>query len=70
MPDRCQARPPALAHLPSGKFHANVAWLVLRAISYNLLRAAGVLASAFHARATTATLRAHLVRVSPAPPTA
>ncbi|MEZ3183101.1 transposase, partial [Streptomyces pimonensis] len=53
----------ALAHLPSGHFHANAAWLTLWAMTYNLLRAAGSLTSAFHARATTATLRAHLVQV-------
>jgi Transposase DDE domain group 1 len=53
----------ALAHLPSGHFHANVAWLTLWAMTYNLLRAAGTLASAFHAKATTTTLRAHLVQV-------
>jgi Transposase DDE domain group 1 len=53
----------ALAHLPSGHFHANAAWLTLWAMSYNLLRATGVSASAFHARATTATLRAHLIQV-------
>jgi hypothetical protein len=32
-------------------------------MTYNLLRAAGTLASAFHAKATTATIRAHLVHV-------
>ncbi|MFJ3309694.1 IS1380 family transposase [Streptomyces sp. NPDC086549] len=53
----------ALAHLPSGHFHANSAWLILWAMAYNLLRAAGALTSAFHTKATTATLRAHLVRV-------
>jgi hypothetical protein len=53
----------ALAHLPSGKFNANAAWLTLWAMAYNLLRAAGSLTSAFHAKATTATLRAHLVHV-------
>jgi hypothetical protein len=53
----------ALAHLPSGHFHANAAWLTLWAMAYNLLRAAGALASTFHAKATTATLRAHLVQV-------
>jgi hypothetical protein len=52
-----------LAHLPSGKFNANAAWLILWAMSYNLLRAAGALASAFHAKATTTTLRMHLVHV-------
>ncbi|MFB6963546.1 IS1380 family transposase [Streptomyces sp. NPDC056309] len=53
----------ALAHLPSGHFQANAAWLTLWAMAYNLLRATGTLASAFHAKATTATLRAHLVQV-------
>ncbi|MEV6013894.1 IS1380 family transposase [Streptomyces sp. NPDC051976] len=53
----------ALAHLPSGHFHANSAWLTLWAMTYNLLRATGVLTSPFHAKATTATLRTHLVQV-------
>ena len=45
-----------LAHLPSGQMNANAAWLVLAAIAFNLTRAAGTLASRFHARATTATM--------------
>ncbi|OKJ40016.1 transposase [Streptomyces sp. CB01580] len=53
----------ALAHLPSRKFNANAAWLTLWAMAYNLLRAAGALTSAFHSKATTATLRAHLIQV-------
>jgi hypothetical protein len=53
----------ALAHLPSGSFPANAAWAVLWAIAHNLTRAAGALASAFHARATTATIRAHLINI-------
>jgi hypothetical protein len=52
-----------LAHLPSGKFWANSAWLVCATIAFNLTRAAGALASVFHARATTATVRAHLITV-------
>jgi len=52
-----------LAHLPSGRMNANAAWLVLAAISFNLTRAAGTLASRFHARATTATIRTHLIAV-------
>jgi hypothetical protein len=52
-----------LAHLPSGRFQAINAWLALWAIAFNLLRAAGCLAGAFHARATTATLRAYLVNI-------
>ena len=46
-----------------GRITANAAWLVLAAISFNPTRAAGTLASRFHARATTATTRAHLVAV-------
>jgi hypothetical protein len=53
----------ALAHLPSGSFAANAAWAVLWAIAHNLTRAVGVLAGSFHARATTATIRAHLITV-------
>ncbi|MGH3906795.1 MAG: IS1380 family transposase [Pseudonocardiaceae bacterium] len=53
----------ALAHLPSGSFTANAAWAVLWAIAHNLTRATGALAGTFHARATTATIRAHLINV-------
>jgi hypothetical protein len=52
-----------MAHCPSSSFMANSAWLVLAAMAFNLTRAAGCLASAFHARATTATLRAQLITV-------
>ena len=52
-----------LAHLPSALFQANSAWLVLAAIAFNLTRATGCLASAFHARATTGTMRAQLINV-------
>jgi hypothetical protein len=52
-----------LAHLPSGRFAANSAWLVLAAIAFNLTRAAGALASVFHAKAATATIRAQLIAV-------
>ena len=52
-----------LAHLPSGSFTANSAWLVLAAIAFNLTRAAGALASAFHAKATTGTIRTQLINV-------
>ena len=53
----------ALAHLPSGSFAANSAWLVLAAIAFNLTRAAGTLASVFHTKATTATIRRQLIAV-------
>jgi hypothetical protein len=52
-----------MAHLPSGVFNANAAWTVLWAIAHNLTRAASTLAGTFHARATTATIRAHLINV-------
>lgn len=53
----------ALAHLPSGVFTANAAWLVLAVIAFNLTRVAGNLAAPDLARATTATLRRKLVHV-------
>jgi Transposase DDE domain group 1 len=53
----------ALRHLPSGSCNANAAWAVLWALAHNLTRTASVLAAGFHARATTATIRAHLINV-------
>src|SRR5262249_2931539 len=53
-----------LAPLPSGLFPANAAWLALAAISHNLLRAAGALASLGYAKARGATLRADLIDVA------
>jgi hypothetical protein len=47
-----------LAHMPSGKFTANAAWLALAGIAHNLLRAAGCLDSARMARARGITIRA------------
>ncbi len=52
-----------LAHLPSGHFWANSAWAVCATIAFNLTRVAGTLASAFHAKATTGTIRAQLITV-------
>ncbi len=46
-----------LAHLPSGKFTANAAWLSLTAMAHNLGRAVALLAGPDLARATAATLR-------------
>lgn len=56
-----------LAHLPSGVFTANAAWLTLAAITHNLLRALGCLASTFHAKARGATLRRHLINIPARP---
>ena len=53
-----------LAHLPSGHFPANAAWLALAAICHNLTRAAGALAGAFHAKARGATIRRQLIDVA------
>ena len=53
-----------LAHLPSGSFPANAAWLALAAISGNLLRAAGCLASLAYAKARGATVRRDLIAIA------
>ena len=53
-----------LAHLPSGKFTANAAWLAIAAIAHNLVRAAGALAGRRHARARTATIRRDLIAIA------
>jgi hypothetical protein len=53
----------ALAHLPSGVFTANAAWLVLAVLAFNLTRAVGVLTGTKLARATTATVRRKLIHV-------
>jgi hypothetical protein len=56
----------ALAHLPSGAFTANAAWLVLAVIAFNLTRAAATLAATAApdiAVATTATIRRKLITV-------
>jgi len=53
----------ALAHLPSGKFAANAAWLVLAVMAFNLTRAAATLAGTGLAKSTTATVRRKLITV-------
>jgi Transposase DDE domain group 1 len=53
-----------LAHLPSGKFTANAAWLAIAAIAHNLVRAAGTLAGHRHAKARAATVRRDLIAVA------
>ena len=52
-----------LAHIPSGLFAANCAWLACAVITHNLLRAAGTLAGGHHTVARGATLRRDLVNV-------
>jgi hypothetical protein len=53
----------ALAHLPSGKFCANAAWLVLAVMAFNLTRAAATMAGHCLTKATTATIRRKLITV-------
>lgn len=52
-----------LAHMPSGKFTANTAWLALAAMAFNLTRAAATIAGGTLAKATTATIRRTLITV-------
>ena len=52
-----------LAHIPSGLFGANCAWLACAVITHNLLRAAGTIAGGHHTVARGATLRRNLVTV-------
>jgi Transposase DDE domain group 1 len=52
-----------LAHIPSGRFGANSAWILCAAIAHNLLRAAGVLAGDHHTRARGSTLRRKIVTI-------
>src|SRR4029077_6621238 len=52
-----------LAHMPSGHFGANSAWVLCAAIAHNLLRAAAKLAGAQHAAARGATLRRKIVNI-------
>ena len=49
--------------ITSGKFTANAAWLALAVMAFSLTRAAGTIASVFHAKATTATIRRKHVQV-------
>ena len=53
----------ALAHLPSPRFAANSAWLVLAVIAFNLTRAAATLTGPALAKSRTATIRRTLISV-------
>jgi hypothetical protein len=53
----------ALAHMPSGVFAANSAWLVAAVMAYNLTRAAGLLAAGPFGKARTDTIRRKLIHV-------
>jgi hypothetical protein len=52
-----------LAHMPSGRFGANSAWILCAGIAHNLLRAAGVLAGGPHRAARAATLRRKIINI-------
>ena len=52
-----------LAHLPSGKFNANAAWLALATIAFNLTRTTATITGTTLAKATTATIRRKLITV-------
>ena len=53
----------ALAHLPSGRFGANAAWLVCAVMAFNLTRAAATLAGPALAKARSGTIRRTLISV-------
>ena len=53
----------APAQLPSGRFTANAAWLVLAVMAFNLTRAAATITGPRLARARTATIRRTLITV-------
>ena len=53
-----------LAHLPSGDFNANNAWLTCLAIAHNLTRAAASLTGLAYATARAATIRRQLINVA------
>ncbi|WP_040833961.1 IS1380 family transposase [Nocardia brevicatena] len=52
-----------LAHMPSGRFGANSAWVLCAAIAHNLLRAAGRLADPQLGRARGAALRRKIINI-------
>ena len=52
-----------LAHLPSGVFNANAAWLALATIAFNLTRAVATICGGKHARATNGTIRRHIITI-------
>jgi Transposase DDE domain group 1 len=52
-----------LAHMPSGHFGANSAWILCAGIAHNLLRAAAVLTGGPHRAARGATLRRKIINI-------
>lgn len=52
-----------LAHLPSGRFAANAAWLTLAGMAHNLIRATGCVISPAHGRTRAATIRRQIINI-------
>ena len=52
-----------LAHMPSGNFHANAAWLTIAAMAHNLLRTAAALIGGAFGRARAQSLRQKLITI-------
>ncbi|QIN28154.1 IS1380 family transposase [Brevibacterium luteolum] len=53
----------ALAHMPSGVFNANAAWVTIAAITHNLLRAAAGLAGGRMSKVRAQTLRTRIIGI-------
>jgi Transposase DDE domain group 1 len=53
----------ALAHMPSGSFSANGAWLVCAVMAFNLTRASATIAGGSLTRAATPTIRRTLINI-------
>lgn len=53
----------ALAHMPSGKFFANAAWLAAAAMAHNLLRATATIIGGQLARARALSIRAKIITI-------
>ena len=53
----------ALAHMPSGVFNANAAWVTIAAITHNLLRAAAGLIGGRMSKVRAPTLRARIISI-------
>jgi hypothetical protein len=53
-----------LAHLPSGQFSANDAWLACAAIAHNLTRTAGHIAAGSYGSSRPATIRTRIINIA------
>lgn len=55
-----------LAHMPSGRFQANAAWLAITAMAHNLMRTAATIIGGAMARVRAMTLRTRIISTPPA----